>query len=167
MNAMSLDARKFIRVLSPRMLPPPFGLVGSTERTATRCPKSVTIWRPRASMRVLLPAPGTPVIPIRTESFSGKRQFSATWSAKSRSLGRELSINVIAFARIVRFPARIPSAYSAADKHVPGEWPRLDPLACGLSAAARLVRLSRDFNDLLPQALCARSPVSSVGPRGE
>jgi hypothetical protein len=65
MNASSRWARRSMRVLSPRMLPPVTGLDGSTASTATREPCSIRC-RPRLSMKVLLPTPGGPVMPTRT-----------------------------------------------------------------------------------------------------
>ena len=52
-----------ILVLSPRMLPLVSSLLGSIASTA-RCLCSLVISFPNVSMNVLLPAPGTPVIPI-------------------------------------------------------------------------------------------------------
>ena len=54
--------RSSIRVLSPRIEPRVFALLGSIARTATLCPflqRSV----PSASIKVLFPTPGTPVMP--------------------------------------------------------------------------------------------------------
>ena len=67
MKARSSTARRSMRVLSPRMLPPETGLDGSTLSTATFSPRSRIRCMPRASMKVLLPTPGTPVIPTRSE----------------------------------------------------------------------------------------------------
>ena len=53
-----------MRVLSPRMLPPAIGELGSTASTATRLPCSSRC-RPKASMKVDLPTPGIPVMPMR------------------------------------------------------------------------------------------------------
>ena len=55
-----------IRVLSPRILPFERSLLGSMANTAILCPSLVRNL-PKASMKVLFPAPGTPVIPIRTD----------------------------------------------------------------------------------------------------
>ena len=63
-KAESSLARRGIRVLSPRMLPPERVLVGSTASTATRRPAPVSLV-PSASMKVLFPTPGTPVTPTR------------------------------------------------------------------------------------------------------
>ena len=53
-----------MRVLSPRIEPPVRPLDGSTASTATRWPAAVSMV-PKASMKVLLPTPGTPVMPTR------------------------------------------------------------------------------------------------------
>ena len=65
MKAAGWAASQGMRVLSPRMLPPPRWLLGSTASTASFSPFASTKWRPRASMNVLLPTPGTPVMPTR------------------------------------------------------------------------------------------------------
>jgi hypothetical protein len=44
-------------------------LLGSTARTATFFPNDVRCF-PKASMNVLFPTPGTPVIPIRIDLFA-------------------------------------------------------------------------------------------------
>ena len=54
-----------MRVLSPRIDPPLRRLDGSTASTAMSCPCPMT-WRPSASMKVDLPAPGVPEMPRRT-----------------------------------------------------------------------------------------------------
>ena len=53
-----------MRVLSPRIEPPLRVLDGSTASTATRWP-SATTCSPSASMKVDLPAPGAPEMPMR------------------------------------------------------------------------------------------------------
>ena len=63
-KASFLRERVPILVLSPRIDPLVTELVGSTESTATLCPASQSIL-PKTSIIVLLPAPGTPVIPMR------------------------------------------------------------------------------------------------------
>ena len=55
-----------IRVLSPRMEPPVTLEDGSTASTATLWPCSMR-YSPRASMKVDLPTPGTPEMPMRIE----------------------------------------------------------------------------------------------------
>ena len=64
-----------IRVLSPKMLPCEIVLLGSTASTATFFPKPVKCF-PKASIKVLFPTPGTPVIPILTDLLAyGKHAF--------------------------------------------------------------------------------------------
>ena len=53
-----------MRVLSPKILPPLEALEGSMVRMATFIPL-FTKTLPKASINVLFPTPGTPVIPIR------------------------------------------------------------------------------------------------------
>src|SRR5262245_39036365 len=63
-NTPASPACRFMRTRSPSTAPPLNGLVGSTARTATRCPASRIVaisW----STSVLLPPPGTPVTPTR------------------------------------------------------------------------------------------------------
>ena len=55
-----------IRVLSPKILPLLRSLLGSIANTASFPPFSSTC-KPNTSIEVLFPAPGTPLIPIRTE----------------------------------------------------------------------------------------------------
>jgi hypothetical protein len=64
MNALECRLRSVIRVLSPRMLPPVTAELGSTASTATVRPAAHSR-RPSASMSVLLPTPGAPVMPTR------------------------------------------------------------------------------------------------------
>src|SRR5882672_11465251 len=51
-----------MRMRSPRMAPPVYGLDGSTATTPTRCPRA-RYASMRRSQRVDLPAPGLPVTP--------------------------------------------------------------------------------------------------------
>ena len=102
MKALSLTESFSIRVLSARMLPPVRGLLGSTASTATRSPFCVSIM-PKLSMKVLLPAPGTPVIPRRTALPVWGSSASMTARAVSWWAGRVLSISVIVFAMTSRF----------------------------------------------------------------
>jgi hypothetical protein len=53
-----------MRVLSPKMEPPDTLDDGSTANTATRWP-SLIRYKPKASMKVDLPTPGTPLMPKR------------------------------------------------------------------------------------------------------
>ena len=65
-NAALLDESRSMRVLSPRIEPPETELDGSTARTATRWPLSVSCV-PNSSIKVLFPTPGAPVTPIRLD----------------------------------------------------------------------------------------------------
>ena len=68
-KAFLFFTKSSIRVLSPKILPLVNELLGSTARTATfllRLVKCV----PKASINVLFPTPGTPVIPILTDLFA-------------------------------------------------------------------------------------------------
>ena len=103
-----------MRVLSPRMLPPLTGLLGSTASTATRWPRS-TRWSPRASISVLLPTPGGPVMPTRTAPAARRHEpVEDLPAAKSASSGRVLSRSVMAFATARRSPARTAAHHSSA-----------------------------------------------------
>jgi hypothetical protein len=114
MKALAWRESDSMRVLSPRMLPPVTLLLGSTARTATRWPRSQSRV-PNASIRVLLPAPGTPVTPIRMASRQrGKRRRSSSW-ALSRWRSALLSTRVMAWASNTRLPARTPSSYSSME----------------------------------------------------
>ena len=64
-----------MRVLSPRIEPPLRSELGSMASTASLCRREVTI-PPTASMKVDLPAPGTPVMPMRIERPAWGRHFS-------------------------------------------------------------------------------------------
>ena len=75
MNARGLATSVSIRVLSPRIEPPLRSELGSMASTASLWSSPVTS-PPIASMNVDLPAPGTPVIPIRTERPAWGRQRS-------------------------------------------------------------------------------------------
>ena len=55
-----------MRVLSPRIEPPPRLDEGSIASTASERPRSSSA-RPKRSMKVDLPTPGTPVMPSRTD----------------------------------------------------------------------------------------------------
>ncbi len=75
MKTFSFVERSSIRVLSPRILPLLFMLLGSIARTAMFrfCADNKT---PRDSIKVLFPTPGVPVIPIRIEFPAWGRHFS-------------------------------------------------------------------------------------------
>ena len=64
MNASGAWASACMRVLSPRIEPPLRWLEGSTASTAILWPCAITC-RPKASMKVDLPAPGVPEMPSR------------------------------------------------------------------------------------------------------
>ena len=87
MYAFSWTDRCSMRVLSPRMEPPDTLLEGSTASTATRCPCWIK-YRPNASMNVLLPTPGTPLMPSRNalpvcgNNAVSKASAWARWSAR-------------------------------------------------------------------------------------
>jgi len=57
----------FILVLSPKILPPVFLLLGSIAKTAIFLFLLSIKKVPKDSIKVLFPTPGTPVIPILTE----------------------------------------------------------------------------------------------------
>src|SRR5213592_3952746 len=109
MKASGAAARRGMRVLSPRMLPPERALDGSTASTATFFPRPIR-WRPKASMKVLFPTPGTPLTPTRAArpvpgSRSSRSRCAARWWS-----ARVLSTSVIAFASARRLPARTSAA---------------------------------------------------------
>jgi hypothetical protein len=64
-----------IRVLSPKILPLLIELLGSMAKTATLFPFWVKYF-PKASIKVLFPTPGTPVIPILTDLFAKGKHCS-------------------------------------------------------------------------------------------
>ena len=64
-----------ILVLSPKIEPLFTELLGSTASTATFLPCAVKCF-PKASINVLFPTPGTPVIPILIELFAWGKQHS-------------------------------------------------------------------------------------------
>ena len=108
MKAFGSRDRFSIRVLSPRMLPLVTLLLGSTARTATLCPSRQRS-TPSASMKVLLPAPGTPVIPTRTAWPVRGRTPAMTCWARSKCAAALLSTSVMARESTVRSPASTPS----------------------------------------------------------
>src|SRR5213592_3115267 len=114
MKASGAAARRGMRVLSPRMLPPESALEGSTASTATFFPRPIR-WSPKTSMKVLFPTPGTPLTPTRAArpvpgSRSSRSRCAARWWS-----ARVLSTSVIAFASARRLPART-SAASASGR---------------------------------------------------
>src|SRR5262245_18638092 len=109
MKASGAAASRGMRVLSPRMLPPERALDGSTARTATRLPRP-SRWSPKASMKVLLPTPGTPLTPTRVACPASGRRSSSRRCAASWWSARTLSTSVIAFASARRSRARTAAA---------------------------------------------------------
>ncbi len=107
MNAFLCVASFGIRVLSPKMLPRLRSLLGSTVSTATCLPESARC-SPSASMKVLLPTPGIPVMPMRTLLVRADAQASNTVRACFWSSGRVLSMSVMARLSITRFLLRSP-----------------------------------------------------------
>ena len=76
MKTLGLDEMlSIMRVLSPRIEPPLRSELGSMASTASLCLSEVTIL-PTASMKVDFPAPGTPVMPMRTDFPPCGRHFS-------------------------------------------------------------------------------------------
>src|SRR3989442_9306339 len=114
MKASGAAARRGMRVLSPRMLPPESALEGSTASTATFFPRPIR-WSPKASMKVLFPTPGTPLTPTRAaRPVAGSRSSRSRCAARWWS-ARVLSTSVIALASARRLPART-SAASASGR---------------------------------------------------
>ena len=97
----------FILVLSPRILPLVIELEGSTAKTATFF-SNLDKYVPKASIKVLFPTPGTPVIPILIEVFLflDRHSFRILF-ASFLSLFFLLSISVIALLRDTVSPLRI------------------------------------------------------------
>ena len=96
---------------------------GSTASTATRWPRSIRN-RPRASMKVLLPTPGTPLMPRRNERpVCGSRAFSSS-SACSRWSGRVDSSSVMVLASARRWAGPAPAPARRACAHSGGVMPR-------------------------------------------
>mmetsp|Transcript_5907 Transcript_5907/g.14563 ORF Transcript_5907/g.14563 Transcript_5907/m.14563 type:complete len:320 (+) Transcript_5907:251-1210(+) len=109
MKARRSMERRSMRVLSPRMAPPETLLDGSTASTATRWPWSIRN-RPKASMKVLLPTPGTPEMPSRSAPPVAGISSVSRASAWARWSARVDSTCVIALASARRSPARTPAA---------------------------------------------------------
>ena len=95
MNALDLTDNSFMRVLSPRIEPLLRSLDGSIASTAKCFPLSHNSF-PNASIKVDLPAPGTPVIPTRMEWPAYGRHSSITFCAIAWSANRLLSTRVTA-----------------------------------------------------------------------
>lgn len=96
-----------MRVLSPRIEPPVRVDDGSTARTATRKPSEVSSV-PNASMKVDLPTPGTPLMPIRRARPLCGRSSVSNSCAMSRCWGFVDSTRVMARATRARLPSRTP-----------------------------------------------------------
>ena len=80
MKAAGARASSNMRVLSPRIEPPLRFEDGSTASTATWCPWPMR-WRPKASMKVDLPTPGTPEMPRRVDPpVWGIRRSKRAWA---------------------------------------------------------------------------------------
>ena len=90
-----------MRVLSPRILPPPSVEEGSIAKTASLWPFFSTIL-PNSSINVLFPTPGTPVIPIRHAPPVRGKIAEIKFLASLRNSGESLSISVIAEAKPAR-----------------------------------------------------------------
>ncbi len=82
MKTFGLVEMLSMRVLSPRMEPPLRSDEGSIASTANLCLSEVTML-PMASMKVDLPAPGTPVMPMRTDRPAWGRQRSMMACARA------------------------------------------------------------------------------------
>ena len=107
MKARASRLSRSMRVLSPRMLPPDRLLEGSMVSTATAWPLS-TSTQPSASMNVLLPTPGTPVMPTRLAlPVRGNTRCRTSCAAFSSNVAW-LSISVIARDSTTRSPAMMP-----------------------------------------------------------
>ena len=111
MKAFFSRAKASMRVLSPRILPFERSLLGSMASTASLWPRLRTCM-PKTSIEVLLPAPGTPVIPMRTECpVCGRQRSMISWACCWCSW-RELSTSVTAWLRMEVSPRRMPSTNS-------------------------------------------------------
>jgi len=120
-----------MRVLSPRIEPPERDEDGSIASTATLWPRPVSRV-PSASMKVLLPTPGTPEMPTRTALPLSGSTACRTASASARWRGLVLSISVIARASPVRSPTRIAAMWSSGVGRGATEVPRArsEPPGC-------------------------------------
>ena len=93
-----------MRVLSPKIDPPDKLDEGSIAKTATRWPCSIR-YKPRVSIKVDFPTPGTPEIPRRNEQpVCGNKVFKMS-SARARWSTRVDSNKVIDLARARRCAA--------------------------------------------------------------
>src|SRR3954464_2615211 len=101
-------ASRAMRVLSPRIDPPERADDGSTASTATFEPALVRS-TPSWSMKVDLPTPGTPLMPIRRAPPACGSSSTSSSCARSRWSPRRDSTSVIARATTRRSPASTPS----------------------------------------------------------
>ena len=106
-KACSRTDKRSIRVLSPNMLPFELSLEGSILKTATFFP-AFTNPTPKDSIKVLLPTPGTPVIPILSAFPEYSKQLLISSFDFTLSCFRLLSIKVIAFETSTLFPVITP-----------------------------------------------------------
>jgi hypothetical protein len=113
MKASSRCESSSMRVLSPRIEPPCTLDEGSTASTAMRWPRAIRNM-PSASMKVDLPTPGTPEMPMRSERpLCGSRAPSSA-CARRRWSARVDSTRVMALASARRLPASSPAASAAS-----------------------------------------------------
>ena len=111
MKALPSTANFGILVLSARIEPPLRELEGSTATTATRWPTAVS-FVPIASIKVDLPTPGIPVIPIRSALPVWGNSTSSSAAALWRWLGLVDSTRVMARPMALRSPAITAAARS-------------------------------------------------------
>ena len=104
MKAFSSRARSAMRVLSPRIEPPVSAEEGSMESTATRRSRA-TRCLPSASMKVDLPTPGAPEMPMRMAPPACGARRSSSAPAAAASSARVDSTSVMARASARRSPA--------------------------------------------------------------
>src|SRR5262245_12154553 len=109
MNAPRCRLSSVMRVLSPRMLPPVTVELGSTASTATRLP-ALHRRSPSVSISVLLPTPGAPVMPMRSEPPVCGSNVCNSSSAAVTSAALWLSTSVMPRARAAVSPPRIAAA---------------------------------------------------------
>ena len=121
MNAADERANSVIRVLSPRIAPAPRFEAGSTASTAIRRPRAIPS-SPKRSMKVDLPAPGGPEMPMRTAPPVCGSSASTSRSASSRWSDRVDSTSVTARASARRSPRR--KAAVSSSMLTPGVNPR-------------------------------------------
>ena len=101
-----------MRVLSPKIEPRVFVEDGSMANTATLCP-SFSSFIPRASIKVDLPTPGTPVMPTRRAFPEKGNKRTSSSCASTLCAGALDSSSVMAREMCVRLPARTASKSSS------------------------------------------------------